>query len=160
MALPLDRTIAVRDKSPMVQSPKPQQLRHEANRVHEVDELLGVTWTPTPTDRVITLPQSSYRPPTFLRRIASPDEVAGLEKIFDELRELNEGMPARGSLEVEAFYALTGSRRDRNGSAHRLVPHVLRETVGPDVINPKDGGSPFRRFRGSRRSSLLQPDRS
>src|SRR5262245_62165814 len=96
----------------MSQSPTPQQLHHEANRVHEVDESLGVTWTPTPTDRVVTLPQAAYRAPLFLKRIASADEVAGLEKILDKLRELNEAHAGERILEVEAFYALTGSRRD------------------------------------------------
>jgi hypothetical protein len=130
----------------MAEDPDPRQLHLEAKRSRRNQEQLGVTSTPEAGDRVLSQPREAYRPPSFLRKIALPGEVAELAGILDELWSVNEEHVGEIILEVEAYYALTGRRRDITERLIAWCRRFFEQRSDPGRPNPKDRGDPYLRF--------------
>ena len=130
----------------MAEDPIPRQLRLEAERARMSDERLGITSTPKVGNRILQQPREAYRPPSFLGKIAPPEEVAELAEILGELWEVNQEHVGDPTLEVEAYYVLTGQRHDLTERLIAWCRRIFERRSDPGRINPRDQGDPFIRF--------------
>src|SRR4051812_5702268 len=96
----------------MAVDPAPRQLRLEAERAQMSSERLGISSAPKAGDRVLPQAEGAYRPPPFLSKVAPPEDVDALAEILGELRSVNQEHVGEEILQVAAYYALTGRRRD------------------------------------------------
>jgi hypothetical protein len=96
----------------MHEEPTPLNLRLEAQRTHQVIERLNIPGLSKPGERIASQPREAYHPSPSSRRMASPGEIAELDAILGELWAVNQEHIGEPTLEVEAYYALTGHRQE------------------------------------------------